>query len=258
MAQVAQANPTSPILWRDYAAVALAQGALEEANSAAGTAIQLAPEDAEAVLIRGLALQATGQTDEALDDLTTATELNPTNREAWLRRGALLVALGRPAEAIPNHQREVGLAPNDPDAWLRLGTAQFLAGDIEAETNIRHALQLDPSNASAWLNLGILLRRERRYPDAIEALNTALASLPEDAGAWYQKALTLKAMHHRRDALKAWRRARDLSDKPLPALAWRVGWLTSRLPLTSPLWPLSPSTVHELNRPGFSGGYFLV
>jgi tetratricopeptide (TPR) repeat protein len=59
-------------------------------------------------------------------------------------------------------------------AWLLRGRSER----IEAELLVREALRVDPTFAAAWDTLGVILLETRRYPEATDALEKALALAP--------------------------------------------------------------------------------
>ena len=72
--------------------------------------------------------------------------------------------------------------PADFQAWTELGTAHLIGGDIgEAEKAYRRAIQAKPTFALALLNLGRVLRDQKRYPESIDALLSAIHARPDSA-----------------------------------------------------------------------------
>jgi predicted O-linked N-acetylglucosamine transferase (SPINDLY family) len=98
--------------------------------------------DAEHML--GLVLHQLGRSEEALDWLERA-RLHGGSLPLWVNLASALLALGRAAEA---------------------------------ESYSLQALSADPSHAGANLNLGLAREAQRRYPEAIDALERAVAADP--------------------------------------------------------------------------------
>ncbi len=63
--------------------------------------------------------------------------------------------------------------PNDASMWYDLGNARRELGEVAgAEAAFRKCITLDPGRAEAHCNLGLLLGREGRFPEAIEFLSS--------------------------------------------------------------------------------------
>ncbi len=90
---------------------------------------------------------------------------------------------GRSDEALPwlekaaQHSSSVSLWTNFSSVLLALGRAS------EAEALSLRAIALDTTHFGAWLNLGLSLEIQRRFPEAIVALDRALEIEPHAAGA---------------------------------------------------------------------------
>jgi len=103
--------------------------------------------DAEHML--GLVLHQQGRSEEAL---------------GWLERAR------RHGEGIP--------------LWVNLASTLLALGRApEAESLALRALSADPAHAGAMLNLGLAREAQRRYPEAIEALQRAVAAAPRNRAA---------------------------------------------------------------------------
>ncbi len=200
-------------------ALLLARRADEGAEAAARSAIDLAPDDAEAHYALGLALQHQGRLQEARDALRAAldrqrghigalsrlatVEERLGNREAaaGIRRehGRALARLhveervrGRRQAAVEAFNREdyaralkelqaIALEdPEDPQVHLYLGSTHLALGDHErARAALRRSLNLDPRNERAYMELGRIEAMENRLDDAIASLRRAIEINPD-------------------------------------------------------------------------------
>ncbi|MDH4320429.1 MAG: tetratricopeptide repeat protein [Desulfobulbaceae bacterium] len=80
-------------------------------------------------------------------------------------------------QALAEIDQALAVAPQSTDAYTAQGIAFGLAGrPRQAEEALRKAIALDPRNGHAYLNLGITYDRQQRFPEAITAIETALAS----------------------------------------------------------------------------------
>jgi len=195
-------------------AVALADlGRYEEALKELDRALQLAPADVDALLIRGSvwleqgryaealaayedarrgdpsyagcwrgvgdALVGLGRVDEALEAYQHAATLDPDDPAALNCVGMALARLGRLSEALATFQRVTTTAPDYPEAWLNLGNTYLTAGRLdEAADAYGHALRLRPDYADALHNLGVVEARRGRLPRAVELFEHAFRLVP--------------------------------------------------------------------------------
>lgn len=86
-----------------------------------------------------------------------------------------LAALGRWDEVIEIYSRLAAERPREAEWPVRLGAALlFGAGKAtEAEAALREALRRDGARADAWALLGCALAAQRKYADAVSALERA-------------------------------------------------------------------------------------
>src|SRR5205823_3906053 len=92
----------------------------------------------------------------------------------------------------------VALAPKTAECYYNRARAHAALGQAEASLrDYDHALRLDPHLALAALNRGVLLFRERRYPEAIADFRRALAGGVRPAPAYYNLALAHLALGDR-------------------------------------------------------------
>ena len=99
---------------------------------------------------------------------------------------------GRWSDAAISYVAYLAIRPADAPIHVQHGNMLGQAGDLfGAEGAFRAALRLDPA-ADTWLQLGRILARQNRQPEAIEALGEALRMDPELA-AVHQELVALGA-----------------------------------------------------------------
>jgi hypothetical protein len=92
-----------------------------------------------------------------------------------------LYDLGRPGEALPLLNDALCMRPDFMPARNLLALAHASLGDTEtAIDELRDALRHDPSRAGTWANLGLLLKDDGRFDEALAAYDQALALTPND------------------------------------------------------------------------------
>ena len=86
-----------------------------------------------------------------------------------------------------------------------LGLSLMQANKLdEALGELTTAKQMDPKLVAADYNLGILYKRELRYPDAEAALKRVIAADPDDPAAWFNLGNIYFAEKRLEDAREAW------------------------------------------------------
>ena len=92
--------------------------------------------------------------------------------EALLAQAVALHQQGRIPEARQAYQRIRSQDPRQFVAWHMGGVAALQAGDNrEAHALLRKALALRPTDGAALINLGIVLHRLGKLPEALQAFD---------------------------------------------------------------------------------------
>jgi len=160
---------------------------LEQAQAAAGTAMQLDPGLAEAWASAGLIADYREQTDLAERMYRRAIELNPNDAMAFKWYGKLLVYASRMDEGQRALERAASLDPLSAIVHLNLAEALELQGRFaEAASHQRRAIEIDPSMPGPYSDLGYLTAYAlNRFADAVPLVRRTLELDPEGPGwAW--------------------------------------------------------------------------
>jgi len=144
------------------------------------------PEDPDLLFALAQRLAAARRVGEAVERLTILVDRWPGHRaEASLLLGRLLLATGRPERAVPHLERAVALDPASGAAHLFLGLALRACGrSREAGPHFELAAERAPAlRSEAWLLAGLvrLERGDQRGGD--ELLARAIAADPEGEAA---------------------------------------------------------------------------
>ncbi|HEY1932571.1 MAG TPA: tetratricopeptide repeat protein [Acetobacteraceae bacterium] len=174
------------------------------------------PDDADALLLAGLASGALGEAEHAAAQLQRVAAARPDAAHPVCDLAALLRRIGQPALIEPQFRAALLLAPQD--ARLSAAFADFLheAGrsseaipllqvavrlqpDVQAPRNLlaialasvgrtaeameclRNAVTRTPAEAAIWANLGLLLKDDGRFDEALAAYEQAVALAPDNA-----------------------------------------------------------------------------
>lgn len=75
----------------------------------------------------------------------------------------------------------------------------------EAESLFRQAISVDPSWSVPYFNLGLLYKKQRRWPECLEATLHTTAADPADEAGWWNLGIAATALGDWRIARRAWR-----------------------------------------------------
>jgi len=233
LAQVLGARPLEPDGLQLMGMVRASQGRNDEAEALYRQSLSLRPRQANVQANLGKLLTATGRAQEGIALLRGALRADPNNFDLLLVLAQAQQAAGELVFAEKNLVAALKLAPNDLSAMLSLGA---LYNDThrpaEGETVLRKALALDcvpAMRAALEHNLGVALKMQRRYDEALAHLDAALARAPDLPFADANRASVLQHLDRQDEAVAAYRRAIARNPLHLPAhqelnaLLYRMG-----------------------------------
>jgi tetratricopeptide (TPR) repeat protein len=143
-------------------------------------ALKLNPANAMGHYQLGVAFQKKGQTQQAEGEWHTAVRLRPDLEQAWSALGtnAAQRADWRALEPIAAQIRTI--APRAPEGYLFHATARFNQGDATAaEDDFNQLIRIAPQSALGYTKLGQLRTQQKRWVEAEEAYRQALSREPE-------------------------------------------------------------------------------
>jgi tetratricopeptide (TPR) repeat protein len=187
-AAMAEGDPDAQALVQEVTvASALAEAAKGQTDLAVQDLTALRdknPESAVARLGLGKALILKRQADPALVELKKAVELDPKNAEAWYQMGyASHVLKQNAAGALPAYEKAVEADPGNPIYRTNLGAV--LAETGQADRAVAELTKVTSSpgynRAEAWIYLGGAQLGLKKYKEAIDALDKAVAIAPQAA-----------------------------------------------------------------------------
>lgn len=144
----------------------------------------------------GTALRENGAKAAALEFFEAALSVNPNNAEALVQRGLLLDEAGRWDEAIRDYRRATEILPAAISDKLRSRADALLdAGQAErALVLITLVAEASPEDSETQEDLADFYRKTQDYPRALEIYDRALALDPENRTAWRYRGDTLRLM----------------------------------------------------------------
>lgn len=142
----------------------------------------------------GRALRA-GDKQKAADLFRKASALQPSDPSLPYRLAQILGEMGDVAGERAALEQAIQSNPNFVQAQYQLGYLDFQAGDDPgAEKQFRITLEALPNNVPAWCALASTLARQSRFPEAQQAVATALRLDPNNAVALKLRGMIAAAM----------------------------------------------------------------
>lgn len=170
-ARLVEQFPGQAVLWKVHGAVLAALAEHEPALQAKRRAVELDPNDADALANLGNSLQDADELDEAEACLRRALEIAPGHLNALNNLGMVLFRLFRYQEAREVLERALQLQPEFPAALVNYANVlRDLKLIDEAEAAYKKAIELNPRSVIAHMNLGVLYsERDPKRPMLAEA-----------------------------------------------------------------------------------------
>lgn len=220
--------------------------------------LQVAPQNAPALYLSGMAEQARGRNDIALNFMQMAIKADPNVPEIQFNLGVLLglngkteesetvfremrklhpenvnvvANLGRAqyanrkwADAAKTLRKAAQLMPGHNGIHEQLGAAQQQAGDLDgAERSYRTALTINASNPEVHFNLGTVLSRKHDHDGALSAYKEAIRLRPDHGGALRNLGHLLGRIGRFEEAIDPHRRAARIFQGD-PSIAYDLGY----------------------------------
>ena len=192
----------------------------------AALALEISPEEASvAVMNRGNAYGAKGESERALRDYNEAITLNPKNAGAYVDRALILSQRGEFEDADKDYREGLRLNPNQWQAYFNRATDDRDQGRLEeAIEDLNNVTKLNPQFAAAYASRGAIRMQKGEIDQAIKDYNRAIKLDPHSvnaytgrAGAYARKKEYAKAIS---DLEKLARLNPKKPDVALNSLAW--------------------------------------
>ena len=211
--------PPESVLQIIDAAVDLQQaGEVEKSIELLLDAQHRAPYYAPTHLLLGLAYRDAGRLEEAEARLRRAIELDPQQPEALQTLGLLLAQRRRPEEAIATLRQHLELVPDSVDTLRALVLELILAGRVEESTTLLEKAWRETRDIERGIDFTNSLSGTRQETRALEVLReaSATAHTPEP---WIEYGIRLSSVGRPNEALVPLSKAVELG--PNSGWAWR-------------------------------------
>jgi eukaryotic-like serine/threonine-protein kinase len=213
--QAQRRNPDLVQVHRAAGLLSHREGRDEQAMSECLRAIALDPRDGGAHRVLGQAYEALNRLDEALSEYRKAVEVDSGDYRNHQQLGTFFYRRAHYEEALPHYLKMVELAPNDAAPHFALGTDYIGLWRLpEAERELRLAIRLGET-PDELLNLGGVLIKEEKYPDAVAAILRALSLAPGQSIYLMDLGTAYRLNHRKSESEQAYRRARDLAENEM-------------------------------------------
>ncbi|MBN2490913.1 MAG: tetratricopeptide repeat protein [Planctomycetes bacterium] len=167
----AKSNPGYADAWTNLSAARHRKGDLPGALAAARQAIEIEPRRAEAHYNLGNVLHALGRLRPAAAAFRQAAELQPDSIGNHLQLVSTLQRSGDLDAALAAATAAVRIAPAAADAHYVLGDVHLARGDpAGAAAAHRQALRIRPDHVAALFKLGVALRLQGQFTEALRVL----------------------------------------------------------------------------------------
>jgi tetratricopeptide (TPR) repeat protein len=178
--QALRLDPGSASIRVALATIQLGTGKIDEAVLALQQAIQQRPNDDEAHRLLARALVRQDKADAAIAEFQQAIAIRPGYWRNHSALGAYYFRAGRYPEAALAFQRVTEVQPDSAWGFSNLGAAYAASGDNKrALENFARSIAIAPDEM-ALSNVGTIHYSERRYPEAAEAFERAVALGPNN------------------------------------------------------------------------------
>jgi tetratricopeptide (TPR) repeat protein len=188
-------------------------------------------------------LEQQGKWDEAAAEYRKILEINSALPGIHFRLGRAILSQPNPTpeqvqEAKRDFELELKIDPQNAGAEGVLGEIAAHAGDnAGAIDHYRRATTLDSGFAEAYIGLGTALVAEKRYAEAVPALETAVRLSPDDPMAHYNLATALSRVGRKEEADREFAIHRKMQEANPPAAAPDATPPTSSTPSTDSTAP---------------------
>ena len=170
--------------------------------------------------IQGEFSEAEGQTDEALIAFTVSANLMPENSVAHAGAGRMNLAKRQYEKAVENFGRAIAQDPNNARFLLGLGEAYEGLGQNDAARELyMKVVSKSPKEPDAYVLFGGILSKRQDHQKSAEVFKEGLSYCPHNARLYYALAHEYRLLAQIGDAVKAYKKAIDVSNEDYAEVA---------------------------------------
>jgi len=177
------AKPQDERFCFDYAQALLQKGDFAGSINTLEQGLRLHPRSSQLQLALGVAQYGQRRFDDAIDSFLKTIELDPSVEQPYVFLGRMLDQAGaRLPEITKDYRAWHARQPANPLSSFLLAKALSASGAEASgvENLLRRSIRLKPDLWEPHLELGILLSKERKYPEAAVELARSASLNPKD------------------------------------------------------------------------------
>lgn len=181
--------------------------------------LAVAPGQADALCLLGVAEHQSGRSEHGLKLMRQAIALRPGFAGFQINLGNVLVEMNRLPDALRAYDQAITLAPESADTHNNVGAVYRALGRFdEAQAAYDRALAIDARHLRAWNNLGLLHDARGNTEAATRAYLTAIELAPGHGMSAYLLGMTYYKLGQLKKATEVFRQwmLRE-PDDPIPA-----------------------------------------
>ena len=210
-ASALRANPNLSVVYTSLGNLYLLSGKNGDALTAFSRALDINPQDIQAMKGTAKVMERRNEFDDAEQVLKRVIDLQPGNWDSLDELGSLYFQQGRYAEAVDAYRRVIYL---DPDNWWslgNLGSTLMMTGDYKAAVDALNRSLVIEEDVYFLSNLGIVYYYLGEYDRSAEIHRRAIEQVPRDVTAWLSLGDALRFSSSPGDAESAYREAAALA-----------------------------------------------
>jgi tetratricopeptide (TPR) repeat protein len=169
--------PKNPDVQLEFGMAAVRMSLWQDAIEAFQQRLQQRKNDPMALWGLGRAFTGLSKFEDARQQFARYVAVRPDDSSGHCALGMTLAALERSVEARTQFEQSIALTPAQTESYFRLGLLDLDSKDLDsAAKNMRHVLEHDPKHAGALAALGRVEFEQKRYNEAVDLLQQAVAN----------------------------------------------------------------------------------
>ena len=153
-------------------------------------------------------MAAEGRLTRALEILEQLLHDAPDQSEALRVRGTVLFQLGQTSKALADLDRAITLHPDCAACYFERGTVHLCKSNVQAAIeDFSNCLAVDPTHAPALASRAAMLLQAARLEEALEDITSAAAARPQNDRDIHNRAVVLAHLGRTQEAIREYERA---------------------------------------------------
>ncbi len=158
-------------------------------------AVEIAPDDPEIAVLRGIALRDAARLADAQRELIRAVTIDPSRADSFVQLAQTYRIAGDRTQAARAFQCAATLQPRNATAWRDAAESLRVAGQLQEALNAaNHAALLSPEDASIANTTALILHRQGRIDEALALCAQSISHSTHDANLALTHGMLLRTM----------------------------------------------------------------